>query len=151
MNLLSWQNITLRKRSWELNICNKFPIGVILRSKKNNMCSGKREKDETGNENMFWFEFEDRVSGEGLKEVGSKWVGRKEVRSWVQWIEKVGSNGLKGVKSRREELNQVALWIQFFGITVMIFLLGRIPIWGVLPSSCFGCRHSTAPLGCCWR
>ena len=36
------------------------------------MCSGKREKDETGNENMFWFEVEDRVSGEGLKEVGSK-------------------------------------------------------------------------------
>ena len=53
---------------------------------------------------MFWFKFEDRVSGEGLKR-----VGRKEVRTWVQWIEKVGSNGLKGVKSRGEELNQVAL------------------------------------------
>ena len=39
---------------------------------ENNMCSGKREKDETENENMFWFEVEDRVSGEGLKEVGSK-------------------------------------------------------------------------------
>ena len=32
----------------------------------------ERKKDETGNENMFWFEVEDRVSGEGLKEVGSK-------------------------------------------------------------------------------
>ena len=32
----------------------------------------EERKDETGNENMFWFEVEDRVSGEGLKEVGSK-------------------------------------------------------------------------------
>ena len=42
------------------------------------MCSGKTEKDETGNENMFWFEFEDRVSGEGLKEVGSNELDEKK-------------------------------------------------------------------------
>ena len=103
MDLLSWQNITLRKRSWELNICNKFPIGVILRSKKNNMCSGKGEKDETENEKMFWFKFEDRVSGEGLKELDEKkWefgssglkrldpMAWKELnpegRSWIKWL-----------------------------------------------------------------
>ena len=54
------------------NICNKFSNGVILRNKKNNMCSGKREKMKRGTRICFGFEVEDRVSGEGLKEVGSK-------------------------------------------------------------------------------
>ena len=102
MDLLSWQNITLRKRSWELNICNKISTGAILRSKKNNLCSGKGEKDETENEKMFWFKFEDRASGEGLKELDEKkWefgssglrrldpMAWKELnpegRSWIKW------------------------------------------------------------------
>ena len=29
-----------------INICNKFSFGVILRNKKNNLCTRKREKDE---------------------------------------------------------------------------------------------------------
>ena len=37
------------------------------------MCSRKGEKDEKRkNEKMFWFKFEDRVSGEGLKELDEK-------------------------------------------------------------------------------
>ena len=55
-----------------INICNKISTGAILRSKKNNLCSGKGEKDETENEKMFWFKFEDRASGEGLKELDEK-------------------------------------------------------------------------------
>ena len=60
------------KKIMRINICNKISTGAILRSKKNNLCSGKGEKDETENEKMFWFKFEDRVSGEGLKELDEK-------------------------------------------------------------------------------
>ena len=31
-----------------INICNKISTGAILRSKKNNLYSGKGEKDEAG-------------------------------------------------------------------------------------------------------
>ena len=36
------------KKIMRFNICNKFSNGVILRNKKNNMCTRKREKDENG-------------------------------------------------------------------------------------------------------
>ena len=51
-----------------INICNKISTGAILRSKKNNLCSGegKKMKQEKG-EKTIWFKFEDRASGEGLK------------------------------------------------------------------------------------
>ena len=127
MNLLSWQNITLRKRSWELNICNKFPIGVILRSKKNNMCSGKGEKDETENEKMFWFKFEDRVSGEGLKELGEK-----------EW--ELGSSGLKRLDPMAwKELNpEGRSWIKW-----LYEFSSLVSLWWS-SSWCLGWRHSTA-------
>ncbi len=32
------------KRIMRINICNKFSSGVILRNKKNNLCTRKREK-----------------------------------------------------------------------------------------------------------
>ena len=43
------------KKIMRFNICNKFSNGVILRNKKNNVCTRKREKMKAGNENMFWF------------------------------------------------------------------------------------------------
>ena len=56
-----------------INICNKISTGAILRSKKINLYSGKGEKDETGKKGKtFWFKFEDRASGEGLKELDEK-------------------------------------------------------------------------------
>ena len=56
-----------------INICNKISTGAILRSKKNNLCSGKGEKDEVGKRGKtFWFKFEDRASGKRWKELDEK-------------------------------------------------------------------------------
>ena len=56
-----------------INICNKISAGAILRSKKNNLYSGKGEKDEAGKRGeTFWFKFEDRASGKGWKELDEK-------------------------------------------------------------------------------
>ena len=61
------------KKIMRINICNKTSAGAILRSKKNNLYSGKGEKDEAGKRGKtFWFKFEDRASGEGLKELDEK-------------------------------------------------------------------------------
>ena len=105
MNLLSWQNITLRKRSWDLNICNKFSNGVILRNKKNNMCSGRREKMKRGTRICF-----------GLK-LKIEWVGRgwKKLDQNDGWV-KMSWIGMSWTK-------RYALWIQFFSITDDDFLL----------------------------
>ena len=56
-----------------INICNKISAGAILRSKKNNLYSGKGVKGEAGKRGKtFWFKFEDRTSGERWKELGEK-------------------------------------------------------------------------------
>ena len=56
-----------------INICNKISTGAILRSKKKQSVLRRGEKDETGEKGKtIWFKFEDRASGEGLKELDEK-------------------------------------------------------------------------------
>ena len=67
-----------------INICNKISAGAILRSKKNNLYSGKGEKDEAGKRGKtFWFKFEDRASGRG----GKSWT--KSLITWIG-VESIG-------------------------------------------------------------
>ena len=46
---------------------------VLYYEARKTICvQGREKKMKTENEKMFWFKFEDRVSGEGLKELDEK-------------------------------------------------------------------------------
>ena len=53
------------KKIMRINICNKISTGAILRSKKNNLCSGKGEKDETETRKCFGLSLKIEQVGRG--------------------------------------------------------------------------------------
>ena len=128
MDLLSWQNITLRKRSWELISATKFLLVLYYEARKT-ICAqerGKRWNRKKGKKTI-WFKFEDRASGEGLKELDEK-----------KW--EFGSSGLRRLDPMAwKELNpEGRSWIKW-----LYEFSSLVSLWWS-SSWCLGCRHSTA-------
>ena len=99
-----------------------------------------------GNEKMFWFKFEDRASGEGLKELDEK-----------KW--EFGSSGLRRLDPMAwKELNpEGRSWIKWLYEFSSLVSLWWSSFWGELQSEEFSPLDALVadtllpPLGCCWR
>ena len=72
-----------------INICNKFSFGVILRNKKNNLCTRKREKmEKRGTRICFVLELKTEWVGGIEKELNlnetkvGMGLNLKDERSW---------------------------------------------------------------------
>ena len=118
MDLLSWQNITLRKRLWDLISATNFQMVLYYETRKTICVQGREKRWKTGNENMFCFEVEDRMGGRDWKGIEFKWdKGRYGVES-EGWKELESKGGVS------YNPNGVLYEIQFFSITWWWFPLG---------------------------